>query len=163
MTPPVDVDIQNTVSAPVDDSALVRAAQYTAQMEGVTGPAEVSIVLTTDEHVAMLNLHFRGLDAPTDILSFPADPLPGDFGEEARYLGDLVIAFPYASRQAAREGHALLDSLQLLVVYGMLHLLGWDHDTPEHRAAMWARQDAALLALGISPALVPPLEDDTHA
>ncbi|MFN8564627.1 MAG: rRNA maturation RNase YbeY [Anaerolineae bacterium] len=78
---------------------------------------------------------------------------------ENNYLGDLVIAYPYAAAQAQREGHALDDSLALLVVHGTLHLLGYDHDTPEHRAHMWAAQELALLALGISPEIVPALEN----
>jgi probable rRNA maturation factor len=109
-----------------------------------------------------VNRQFRGIDAPTDVLSFPADEPPIEIDDEPPYLGDLIIAYPYASEQAARQGHTLSDSLSLLVVHGTLHLLGYDHDTPEHRAEMWAAQDAALTALGISTAIVPALEGGDH-
>jgi probable rRNA maturation factor len=71
-----------------------------------------------------------------------------------------VIAFPYASAQAAREGHHLGDSLSLLVVHGTLHLIGYDHDTPAARAAMWAAQEAALRALDVPLEIVPALEGE---
>ena len=64
--------------------------------------------------------------------------------------------------QAASLGHDASDSLTLLVAHGTLHLLGYDHDTPERRAEMWAAQERALTALGISLALVPGLEDAAH-
>jgi len=73
-----------------------------------------------------------------------------------------VIAYPYASAQAAREGHKLDDSLALLVVHGTLHLLGYDHDTQMRKVEMWEKQETALIALGISPEIVPALEGDTH-
>jgi len=74
------------------------------------------------------------------------------------YLGDLIIAYPYALAQAQREGHDAMQSFSLLVVHGTLHLLGYDHDTLENRAEMWAAQETALMALGISTAIVPSLE-----
>ena len=85
-----------------------------------------------------------------------------EIADEAPYLGDLVIAYPYASAQATGLGHPLADSLALLVVHGTLHLLGYDHDTTESRAAMWAAQARALTTLNISPEIVPSLEDSAH-
>jgi probable rRNA maturation factor len=78
--------------------------------------------------------------------------------DEPVYLGDLVIAYPYAQAQAQREGHDMMHSLLLLVVHGTLHLLGYDHDTVSNRAAMWAAQDRVLAALGVPLAIVPSLE-----
>lgn len=147
---------------------LVAAAQQTVALhpEDAATPSELTIVFATDDEIAELNRNFRGVDAPTDVLSFPADtpPIPEEETQDwPLYWGDLVIAYPYASAQAAREGHDLLDSLILLVVHGTLHLLGYDHDTQEARAEMWAVQDQTLDALGISRAIVPTLEKSDHA
>ncbi len=151
-----EIEVQNDDAYPVNDERLVVAVREVMERHAVEAGTAVTIVITSNEDVAALNRDFRGVDSPTDVLSFPADipPMPG----EAPYLGDLIIAYPYASAQAAREGHALMDSLSLLVVHGTLHLLGYDHDTFENKAEMWATQNEALLALGISPDIVPPLE-----
>ena len=66
------------------------------------------------------------------------------------YLGDIIIALPYAARQAAAAGHAAEAELQLLAVHGTLHLLGYDHASPEEKAAMWSAQTAVLTQLGLS-------------
>lgn len=157
----LDVNVLNDAAWPVEPAALVRAAERTAELWGPPQACALTIVIGDDEQVAALNRQFRGIDAPTDVLSFPADTPQLD-PDEPDYLGDLVIAFPYAAAQAQREGHALMDSLSLLVVHGTLHLLGYDHHSAEARQAMWAAQDAALLALGLSPALVPALEFGGH-
>jgi probable rRNA maturation factor len=119
-------------------------------------------VLTDDDHVRELNQQFRGIDSATDVLSFPADTPPVAIEGEPPYLGDLVIAYPYASTQAAADNHTVMDSLCLLVVHGTLHLLGYDHDTSESRAEMWAAQEAALRALHIPLDIVPALEAAPH-
>lgn len=153
-----EIDVQNEDAYPVEEDRLRAAVLHVLTRHEVEAGSALTVVVTSDEDVAALNRDFRGIEAPTDVLSFPADipSMPG----EPPYLGDLIIAYPYASAQAARERHALMDSLSLLVVHGTLHLLGYDHDTPENKADMWAAQSAALLALGISPAIVPPLEAD---
>ncbi len=110
----------------------------------------VTAVITDDEHVRSLNAEFRGVDTPTDILSFPADPLPEEIEGEAPYLGDLIIAYPYTLHEAAEAGHDIADELVLLVIHGTLHLLGYDHDNEEHQDAMWAEQAEALAAAGVA-------------
>jgi probable rRNA maturation factor len=144
----------------VDAARLIDAAQTTLSQQNAAPDSALTIVITDDETVAGLNRQHRGIDAPTDILSFPADPPPVPLDDEPPYLGDLIIAYPYAAAQAAREGHDLSDSLALLVVHGSLHLLGYDHDTAETRAQMWTAQAEALTALGIPLSMVPELEDD---
>lgn len=73
------------------------------------------------------NRKFRGTQGATDVLSFPAVPLPGTDGE--RHLGDIVISVPTAARQAGRARHSLGRELQVLALHGYLHLLGYDHET----------------------------------
>lgn len=157
-----EIDVQNDLAYPVDVGRLSTAAQETLRQEAALDGAALTIVLTDDEQVRGLNLQFRGIDSATDVLSFPADAPPVEIEGEPPYLGDLVVAFPYASGQAAREGHALMDSLCLLVIHGTLHLLGFDHDTPENRAEMWAAQESVLRALGIPTDIVPALESAPH-
>lgn len=159
-----EIDVQNEANFPVEAHHLQHAAKTVLMQHDVAADSALTVVITTNEAVQALNLQHRKIDAPTDVLSFPADPLPPELAEdEAPYLGDLVIAFPYAKAQAEREKHVLMDSLALLVVHGTLHLLGYDHDTPEKRAEMWAEQAKALKALGIDEALVPALEGNDHA
>lgn len=156
------IDIQNDSNYLVDAARLQAASQQVLSQHDVDPDTTLSVVFVDNAYIQNLNQQFRGIDAPTDVLSFPADEPPVDIDDEPPYIGDLIIAYPYASEQAAREGHPLNDSLSLLVVHGTLHLLGYDHDTPENRAEMWAAQDAALIALGISTGIVPALEGGDH-
>jgi probable rRNA maturation factor len=158
-----EVHVQNEANYAVDTARLMQAAHSVLKQQA-TNDGVLTIVITSNEAVQQLNQQYRQVDAPTDVLSFPADQLPPELAEdEDPYFGDVVIAYPYASEQAAREGHALNDSLALLVVHGTLHLLGYDHDTAENRATMWAAQAMALKALGIDEALVPALEGSEDA
>ncbi|MEO8396880.1 MAG: rRNA maturation RNase YbeY [Chloroflexota bacterium] len=153
------VEIQNESEYGIDENRLRQAALTVLDAHEVQPGSEMTIAITDNEAVADLNLRFRGVDAPTDVLSFPMDDdMPGDL----RYLGDLAIAYPYAKAQAEREKHALSDSLALLVVHGTLHILGYDHDTPERKAEMWGAQEKALIALGVPIEIVPALEDGVH-
>ncbi len=119
-------------------------------MLAITGqPPEsaLSLKITGDEEIQTLNRDYLGKDAPTDVLSFP---VPFDDPESGiPYLGDIIISLPTASRQAESGGHAVEEEIKLLLVHGILHLLGYDHATPEEKAAMWALQDKILTQLGI--------------
>jgi probable rRNA maturation factor len=152
------VDVQNDNEYALDISRLRQAAETVLTRHNAEFETAMSIVITDDAAIAELNCQHRGIDAPTDVLSFPADEPPVEVPDEPPYLGDLVIAYPYAAAQAAREGHDLNDSLSLLVVHGTLHLLGFDHDTDMNREAMWSAQADALIALNISSDIVPALE-----
>jgi probable rRNA maturation factor len=83
-----------------------------------------------------------GIDAPTDVLSFPADLVDPD--TRRRYLGDVIISLPRAEAQASENGQSLQDEVLLLAVHGVLHLLGHDHAEPEEKERMWAAQEAVL-------------------
>ena len=139
-----------------DTALLERAALVT--LESVTpltpdlGPdsahADMSIVLTDDRQLHELNLDYLGVDAPTDVLSFPAGEV--DPETESLYLGDLAISIPRATQQAQNGGHPVEAEAQLLVVHGTLHLLGYDHSTDEEKSVMWAEQAKVLERLGLS-------------
>jgi len=156
------IDVQNDAAYGFDSVRLQNAAKVVLSNHDAEPDTTMSIVITDNDQVAALNLQFRGVDAPTDVLSFPADPPPVTIPGEPPYLGDLVIAYPYAAAQAEREAHHLDDSLSLLVVHGTLHLLGYDHDTDENRAEMWSAQDEALKILNIPLHIVPKLETQDH-
>jgi probable rRNA maturation factor len=153
------VDVLNAHAYAADVTALQRAAQAVLKRHDVLPDSIITVVLMNDEEMRALNRQHRGVDRPTDVLSFPADALPDEIAESP-YLGDVLIAYPYTQAQAEHEGFTLADSLVLMVVHGTLHLLGYDHDTPENRADMWDIQAEVLAELGIPPGIVPAYEDD---
>lgn len=110
--------------------------------------ADITIVLTDDRQLHELNLDYLGVDAPTDVLSFPASEMDPETG--TAYLGDIILSIPRAIAQAQAGGHPVEAEAQLLVVHGTLHLLGYDHATEEEKAVMWGEQAKVLEKLGLS-------------
>lgn len=157
-----EMHIQNEQGFEVAEGNLREAAATVLAQHDMQADSSITIVITGDLTIRSLNRLHRGLDAPTDVLSFPMDPLPPELAAEGTYLGDIVIAYHYASAQAAQLGHSLENNLALLVVHGTLHLLGYDHATLAEKVEMWAAQASALQVLGISEALVPALESEGH-
>ncbi|MDP2053399.1 MAG: rRNA maturation RNase YbeY [Acidobacteriota bacterium] len=90
-----------------------------------TARGDVSVAVVSDRRMRALNRQFRGKDAATDVLSFPATHMPG----VSSFLGDIVIAAGVAARQAREAGHPVSTELRVLALHGLLHLLGYDHDT----------------------------------
>lgn len=158
-----EIAIEITVDAPPDtDVHLQRAVAHALDhLEGRPGDG-LTIVLGSDADLQTLNRKFRGEDRPTDVLSFPAGDMPSLPGatDLTRYLGDIAISVPLAKRQAAQQGHALIEELQLLAIHGVLHLMGYDHTTTAEKEAMWAQQNTVLVSLGL--AHVQPTEDDSE-
>lgn len=155
------INIQNAKAYPVDPSQLNRAIETTLEYHNKPKGYSLSIVVTDNETVRQLNQQFRGVDTPTDVLSFPAEIPNYDDVDDSKYLGDLVIAYPYAQMQAEKNQHSMTDSLILLVIHGTLHLLGYDHNTSDNRAEMWSVQATILKELNISPLIVPELESES--
>jgi probable rRNA maturation factor len=129
------VDLLNRQDLPADLEQLADLARRTLRAEGVVD-AELSISLVTEDEMAELHLRYLDEPGPTDVLSFPQDqePFPGG----SRILGDVVICPAVAARQSVDLG----SELRLLLVHGILHLLGYDHQDEEERRAMWDRQEA---------------------
>ena len=140
---------------PFERAILENAAQETLQQLRPGSDFDLSIVLSDDDQLQALNRQFLGVDAPTDVLSFPADESKPDPDSQVQYLGDILISYPRAIAQARAGGHSLVDELQLLVVHGVLHLLGYDHATEDEKTAMWAVQAEILTHLG-SSVTIPP-------
>ncbi|GIX07354.1 MAG: hypothetical protein KatS3mg115_1757 [Candidatus Poribacteria bacterium] len=106
--------------------------------------SEVGILITDDAQIRELNRRYRNVDAPTDVLAFAMREGP-DADLNPQLLGDLVLSVPTAARQAQEQGHSLAYELAFLAVHGTLHLLGYDHQTPQEAEQMEARE-AELMA-----------------
>ncbi|HHY46773.1 MAG TPA: rRNA maturation RNase YbeY [Firmicutes bacterium] len=123
------------------------------------GAIEVSVALVDDEKIRQLNRDFRGIDAPTDVLSFPMDDPrePGALkgpGDAPLLLGDIVVSLETARRQGDEFGHGLSREVGYLVAHGLLHLLGYDHEDPRDKAKMREAEERLLSAF------VPREQDD---
>jgi probable rRNA maturation factor len=154
----IDIEIDEPFGSLVEADDLVKVVS--AALDGQAAPhAEITLVITDDEAIHELNRTYRGVNAPTDVLSFSSQEVALSDGEPVNlppelavlldaHLGDIVIAYPYATRQASRFDNSVAAELRLLAVHGTLHLLGYDHDTPEAEAEMWARQEKILRMFG---------------
>ncbi len=116
---------------------------------------EVSVLFTDDDFISELNKQYRSIEGPTDVLSFALNEVQEESGLThivglPDILGDIVISLETANRQAQEKHEAEYHEIALLLVHGVLHLLGYDHDEPGKEAVMWERQEAVLESLGIS-------------
>lgn len=150
----IEFQIEKSFRGLIDQAALKKAVKQTCQV-GASRPAvALSLVITDEATIKELNHQYRGLESATDVLSFPTAPDLDEAdlwpAEEAGYLGDIIISYPVAARQAQTVGHTAQEELMLLTVHGTLHLLGFDHDTPTTKATMWQAQQQVMAALGLA-------------
>jgi len=142
--------------------ALIRRTIRTAlAAEGLTAPCEVDVLFTDDEGIHAINLEQRGVDRPTDVLSFPMfqltpgapptlDDVEADPGTGLVPLGDMVLSMERVAAQAREYGHSKRRELSYLVTHSVLHLLGYDHlDEGPMKAQMRAREEAIMALLGL--------------
>jgi probable rRNA maturation factor len=152
--PRIDVRIAPPFRAVVRAAWLRSLARRVLAAEGVVGPAHVGVVIADDETVRDLNHRFLGLDEATDVLSFglaAADDAPFALPpEEGSSLGEVVIAYPTAIRQAEEAGRPIEAEVAHLLVHGVLHLLGYDHQRPDDERAMRGREEEILAGLATS-------------
>lgn len=128
------------------DSVENAASQALATLSAPSD-ADLTIVLTDNKQLQELNLQWMGVDAPTDVLSFPSDEIDPEGGH--RYLGDILISVEQAAEQAKTAGHPVESEVLLLVVHGVLHLMGHDHAEADEKARMWKTQAEILTKLGL--------------
>src|ERR1044071_5244656 len=140
------INIESETSFPQD--LLERAARTALEHEAQSLESDLSIILTDDARLHELTLNYLGVDAATDVLSFPATETDPETG--ARYIGDILISIPRAQDQSDEAGHPLESEVQLLVVHGVLHLIGHDHAEADEKARMWKAQAEILKTLGRS-------------
>lgn len=151
----INLLISDAYTNQVDIQKLEQAALAVLKHEEVSTESELSIVIEDDARLHELNNEFLGIDAPTDVLSFPAGEDEVDPETNHPYLGDIIISYPRSVEQASAAGHTAVNEMQLLVVHGTLHLLGYDHAEPEEKAEMWAAQAAILRDLGVEITRLP--------
>ena len=119
----------------------------------------IAVILTNDECIAHLNRDWRGQDKPTNVLSFPASPMPGLPAGAPRHLGDIAISYETLAREAASESKSVMDHLSHLAIHGYLHLIGFDHENDDDAVIMEGHERDILARLDIAD----PYRDDAPA
>ncbi len=142
----MNILIDNEFQKLISEELITKTVQFSLNYEGLPAQSGLSVVITDNAKLQELNNQFLGIDAPTDVLSFPSDEVDPDIGEP--YLGDIILSLPQAKKQAEEAEHSLEAEVQLLVVHGTLHLLGYDHAEPADKREMWEHQKAILDGLG---------------
>jgi probable rRNA maturation factor len=146
----VEIFVEEKFRGVVNGGWVKKIVRQVLEAEGVAPPYEVSLVFTDSETVRQLNRDYRGVDEPTDVLAFymllhkGADSsfaLPPD---GVTRLGEVIISYPQAVAQAKEQGHSPERELALLVIHGILHLLGYDHEEPEEESKMREREKELL-------------------
>lgn len=153
---PLDLDLRFHVrrksGARPDRATLRKVCAAALAGEGVTGPVILTLSLVDDDEIREINRRHRRIDRPTDVLSFPLIDETDGFAlppGAPRELGDVVVSYPRAIAQAEEYGHTVKRELAYLVVHGVLHILGHDHEDPAEQAIMRAREEAALGVVGL--------------
>ena len=141
------IDLNNESGVEVDEQRLVQLARFAMDQLRIHPQAELSILLVDEKTMADYHVRFMDLPGPTDVLSFPMDELrPGDGRTVMEgVLGDIVICPWVAAQQALAAGHSTMEEMMLLTIHGILHLLGYDHATPEQERQMFGLQRQLLL------------------
>jgi probable rRNA maturation factor len=139
-------------SEPEAEAIIQRAIATAAEVvDADTGEAELAVMLTDDAGIRTLNSNWRGIDKPTNVLSFPAlqQTGPGGPDDAPRMLGDIAIAYQTTRKEADDEQKLFDHHLSHLAVHGFLHLIGYDHDTDDDAEAMESLEREILAQLGI--------------
>ena len=153
-TPKVDVDILSTFKRRVTKTWLRNIATVALNRFTPSKPVGISVLIADDSTLRELNLRYRGINETTDVLAFsfheppynePEDLTGFDFPSHGTdELGDIVISYPQAIRQAKENKKTIHSELALLLVHGVLHIMGYDHAEEEEERVMWAKQDEIL-------------------
>lgn len=149
----INISIAESFEGLVADALLVKAAQATLDHQAVGEKVEMTVAVETEDQLRQLNHQFLGINQPTDVLSFPSDEMDPD--TNLRYLGDVILSYEQAEKQAASSSETLEDEIQLLVIHGTLHLLGYDHAEPAEKEKMWEVQKSILEILGCRITIFP--------
>ena len=151
----IGIHVEEKFRGVIDEDWARRTAQTVLKAEGVAPPYEVSLVFTDSEKVKQLNRDYRGVDEPTDVLAFhmlPQKEVDDSFAlppDGVTRLGEVIISYPQAVAQAKKQGHSPERELALLIIHGILHLLGYDHEEAKEEIKM--REKERELLEGCSP------------
>lgn len=152
----MSVFLANEQEEEVDLERIRELAELTLSEEGFPPETEVTVLLVSDEEMASYNRRFVHRDGPTDVLAFPVEELlPGvvpdhDPQGPPLLVGDVIVAPAYVGRQAAEHGVGFGDEMALMVTHGILHLLGYMHDSDEDAALMEQRERELLARVGVA-------------
>ena len=139
------LDIPDEYSATIDSISLRKNIELLLIELDIPESTEFSIAFVNDERIQLLNQDFRGIDTPTDVLSFPSEEINPE--DNTMYIGDIIISMDTVLRQSENAHISQLDEIHLLVIHGLLHLQGYDHDTDENKKDMWNIQSKLLQLL----------------
>lgn len=148
------IDEQNYLSDE-EQQLIEKLAQFIAKEEQILDEAEISFSIVSLEEIHHINKTYRGVDRPTDVISFALEEVSEDeleikgLSDEPRILGDIIISYDKVKSQAKDYGHSVKRELGFLVVHGFLHLLGYDHMTDEDEKIMFSQQEKILTEFGL--------------
>jgi probable rRNA maturation factor len=143
----INIFIDDQYQDQIDPSLIDKSVLATLKHQDASLlTSELSVSIQGDDEIHELNRTYRGIDRPTDVLSFPSDEKDPESG--LTYIGDIMISFLRVLSQAAERNLSPEFELQLLIVHGVLHLLGHDHGEIEEKNTMWKAQEEILLSLG---------------
>jgi probable rRNA maturation factor len=151
----INVLIEEGVEVDLDSGWLQLVIEKTLVAENVPATVEISLLITGQERIHELNRDYRGKDKPTDVLSFsmseqiPEEEPTAFVGppDGLVHLGEVIISYPQAVLQAQEHGHSVKREMAILIVHGVLHILGYDHEKPKMKPAMVAKEKEILTAL----------------
>ena len=150
--PEINISVEQNLNVPLKKNWLQGIVLKTLEAEGIASSAEIGLVITDSKTIQELNKTYRGDDKPTDVLAFhmitgtsqePEQPFIGP-PDGMHHLGEVVISYTQAIKQAQEQGHSIERELALLIIHGVLHLLGYDHELPHENQLMRAKENDIL-------------------
>lgn len=155
----LEIDLSEATELEYDRELLSETVRVSAEAaledRGISAPSELSVTVTDNDGIRRINRDFRGIDRPTDVLSFPMyafteEDMPPEDGTPL-VLGDMVLSVERAAEQAKEYGHSLRREIAFLTVHSVLHLLGYDHEiSAEAESEMFVLQEKILDGIGIT-------------
>jgi len=156
--PEINISIKRNMHLPVEKNWLEKIARRVLEAEKIASSAEMGLLITDSKTIQKLNRIYRGEDKPTDVLAFE---MTSDVDKEPelpfvsapngiKHLGEVVISYPQAEKQAQEQGHGVTRELALLIVHGILHLLGYDHELPADEQKMRDKENKILSILELT-------------
>ena len=147
-----NVEIFNETKEEIKDLEILKPLlEYARNYEGLENTElEFSVIIVDNKRIHEINREYRGIDRPTDVISFALEDSEGIELENYRILGDIYISIDKVKEQAASYGHTEKRELAFLTIHGFLHLLGYDHMEPEEEKIMFGKQEEILNGFGIT-------------